>query len=565
MLFRHYSISPPHALSGKFYPVMILATTQVSARLALLSRLENPVDATQFFSLTNQRSPLVGETSSATPLAKVEGGGAEFADLFKAQIQFQLRQEFAVPVEDRVELQVVPLGPTINLITANIPLPDMSSLASFARAQGLDEEAVKTLFGQDAVVELEKKPVESLQVPVSPLAVPQFDPLYLGATSVPLVQNTVVKSNVPAIASIDGKSALVNVSNVLVVAAIVNEKADVPFGVKTNSSNGSTIVARSEVFSVAERAPTLAAVDVLSGSKDINSKISVPSGVVVSLTQSLKVVDSTQIVAISTTDIRGEAGEVLRVRLEAPSEAVTQKLSDISGAKEALSWHALLASAALARSGKTELGVGTELLTMDVPPGLLADLEDGMSIDVPSPGSAPWVTSLGDSTRIQTPGSGSGDMTQNTSAEQRSEQYQQLADRLGQSVAQKLLAQIERGEWKLQLRLQPESLGRVDVALEMHSGGLDALFTAENGVTRELIAQGSAKLRDALTQSGMAVASVFVNGDQGRQSDGNPTSGQSFKGGSGAARDKEEEEESVAGVNVVKRQTYSVDGLDVLA
>jgi len=562
--------------------------------LAILSRLENPVDATQFFSLTNQRSPLVGETSSATPLAKVEGGGAEFADLFKAQIQLQLRQEFAVLAEDRVELQVVPLGPTINLITPNIPLPDMSSLASFARAQGLDEEAVKTLFG-NATLEVEKKPVESLQVPVLPVAVPQFDPLYLGVLPVPTVQNAFVKSDGPASASIGGKSALFNISDELVIAAIVNEKADVPFGVKTNSNeslpigvavinafqgasvnslgsnkheikalSASTLVARSEAFSVATNAPAVATVDVLRGSKDINSEITAQSGVVVAPTQAIKILDSTQIAQIAATDITGEAGEVLRVRLEAPSEAVTQKLSDISGAKEALSWHALLASAALARSEKTEIGARTELLTLDVSPGLLADLEDEMSIDVPSPGSAPVVTSLGDSTRIPSPAGGSGDMAQNASAEQRSEQYQQLADRLGQAVAHKLLAQIERGEWKLQLRLQPESLGRVDVALEMHSGGLDALFTAENGVTRELIAQGSAKLRDALTQSGMAVASVFVNSDQGRKSDGNPTSGQSFKGGSGAARDKEEEE-SVAAVNVAKRQTYSVDGLDVLA
>ena len=528
------------------------------------------MDATQFFSLTNQRSPLVNETSSATPLAKVEGSGAEFADLFKAQIQFQMRQEFAVPVEDRVELQVVPLGPTINLITANIPLPDMSSLATFARAQGLDEEAVKTLFG-NATVEVEKKPVESLQVPVLPVAVPQFDPQYFGVLLAPPVQNAVVKSDGPATASIGDKSALFNISDELVVAAVVNEKADVPLGAKTNANNASSIVAHSEVFSLAERTPTLATVDVLRGSKDINYEISAQSGVVVAPAQPIKILDSTQkvvgstqIARITATDITGEAGEVLRVRLEAPSEAVTQKLADISGAKKALSWHALLESAALVRSAKTEVGARTELLTIDVPPGLLADLEDEMSIDVPSPGSAPLVTSLGDSTRIPSPAGGSGDMAQNASAEQRSEQYQQLADRLGQAVAHKLLAQIERGEWKLQLRLQPESLGRIDVALEMHSGGLDALFTAENGVTRELIAQGSAKLRDALTQSGMAVASVFVNSDQGRKSDGNPTSGQSFKGRSGAGRDKEEDE-SVAAINVAKRPTYSVDGLDVLA
>jgi flagellar hook-length control protein FliK len=115
----------------------------------------------------------------------------------------------------------------------------------------------------------------------------------------------------------------------------------------------------------------------------------------------------------------------------------------------------------------------------------------------------------------------------------------------------------------MQLRLQPESLGRIDVALEMHGGGLDALFSAENGVTRDLIAQGAAKLRDALMQSGMAVASVLVNGDQGRKSDGNPTSGRSFKGGTGAAKD--DEVDVIAVPRAGSRISSSADGLDVLA
>jgi hypothetical protein len=61
----------------------------------------------------------------------------------------------------------------------------------------------------------------------------------------------------------------------------------------------------------------------------------------------------------------------------------------------------------------------------------------------------------------------------------------------------------------------------------------------------------------------MAVASVFVNGDQGRKSDGNPTSGRSFKGGNGATQDDEEDVIHVA--NVGKKMSSPADGLDVLA
>ena len=57
----------------------------------------------------------------------------------------------------------------------------------------------------------------------------------------------------------------------------------------------------------------------------------------------------------------------------------------------------------------------------------------------------------------------------------------------------------------------------------MHSGGLDALFKTDNTLTRELITQGMAKLREGLAQSGMAVANVWVNSDSQRESGGNST------------------------------------------
>jgi len=123
-------------------------------------------------------------------------------------------------------------------------------------------------------------------------------------------------------------------------------------------------------------------------------------------------------------------------------------------------------------------------------------------------------------------------------AEQRAAQYQQVADQLGEAMARRLMAQIERGQWKMQLRMQPAALGRIDVELDMHAKGLDATFTSDNAVTRELMAQGSARLRDTLTQTGTTVASVVVNGDSGRQSGGNSTPGQKPKGGQNADNKK---------------------------
>ena len=148
-------------------------------------------------------------------------------------------------------------------------------------------------------------------------------------------------------------------------------------------------------------------------------------------------------------------------------------------------------------------------------------------------------------------------------AEQRAAQYQQVADQLGEAMAKRLMAQIERGQWKMQMRMQPASLGRIDVQLDMHAKGLDATFTAENAVTRELMAQASARLRDTLTQTGTTVASVVVNGDSGRQSGGNSTPGRKSKGEQDADN-KKASAKPVAIATAMPPATQG-DGLNVLA
>ena len=110
-------------------------------------------------------------------------------------------------------------------------------------------------------------------------------------------------------------------------------------------------------------------------------------------------------------------------------------------------------------------------------------------------------------------------------AAERANQYEQLAQRLGQALGQRLQAQIERGEWKVQMQVDPASLGRIDMELDMRAGSLEAVFRSDNQATRDLIAQGLPKLRESLAQSGTTVANVWVQGDSGRQSGGNPTPG----------------------------------------
>lgn len=105
----------------------------------------------------------------------------------------------------------------------------------------------------------------------------------------------------------------------------------------------------------------------------------------------------------------------------------------------------------------------------------------------------------------------------------KAEHYQQLADRMGQALAQRMLEQIDRGQWSMKLRLNPVELGQIDVQLDMRQDGLGAYFQTENPLTKDLIMQGSGRLKDNLSQHGMTIASMTVNSDGERQFSGNST------------------------------------------
>ena len=112
---------------------------------------------------------------------------------------------------------------------------------------------------------------------------------------------------------------------------------------------------------------------------------------------------------------------------------------------------------------------------------------------------------------------------------QRSENVQNLAEKMGQAVGQRILSEIEKGQWHLKLSLRPATLGHIEVEMRMLSGQLDAVFTASQAMTRELLQDGMSKLKDTLNQMGMDVASMQVGDGQTRQRGGESTPGQMSK------------------------------------
>ena len=94
------------------------------------------------------------------------------------------------------------------------------------------------------------------------------------------------------------------------------------------------------------------------------------------------------------------------------------------------------------------------------------------------------------------------------------EVYDQLSDKLATEVAARMHKQLSDGEWKMKFGLRPAHLGGVEIQLEMKDGKLDAVFRADNPLTRDLLQNSSQRLREALENFGIHAGLVHV-GQQG--------------------------------------------------
>jgi flagellar hook-length control protein FliK len=103
------------------------------------------------------------------------------------------------------------------------------------------------------------------------------------------------------------------------------------------------------------------------------------------------------------------------------------------------------------------------------------------------------------------------------------DKFEQLAEKMGQAVAQRMLSEIEKGHWHLKLMLRPATLGHIEVEMRMRSGELDASFVASQNITRELLQESLPRLRETLSQLGMDVANMNVDSGRSQQGDGDPT------------------------------------------
>lgn len=540
--------------------------------------------ATRGTSPASPVAPAADNPASAAP-AKTGADGRDFSEVLTGETLKAQRQQLAALGAQDALLQVVPLGNNLNIITSDAPLPSMESLAQFARQQGLHEAAVQALFGPSMVTPLSA--VNTSPAPAnpthSPSESPSTNPKTTAATGAFLapVANLETAMLVTPSGSLAPQGAMqwaapAPATLALPVAQLDDRQGpretvvaqatpEAPWGFALGAPVVALGVAATPApdpriqtcqqgggSSAGLQATALAGASLASAANIELAILATPSGDLAPLAarpspsaQAAPIAalgsapDPTARVLLAAGAAsaaaavnahapapQANAPEVLRLSLVVAAPDITQRLAQMSGTGKESPWAALLASGPLAKALATP---ALDTLHLDVPPGY--DLAPGVPSAMEMPVNTTDLALLGGSATpplvAQADAGSNADNGNNAQAqtEQRAQQFQHMANQMGQAAAQRLIAQIERGQWKLQMRMQPAALGSIHVELDMHAGGLDALFSADSAVTRELMVQGHHKLRDTLADAGMTVASITVNGDQSRQSGGNSTPG----------------------------------------
>jgi flagellar hook-length control protein FliK len=487
-------------------------------------------------------------TSAVDPSLSKPMNGKEFAGLMRDLMPQSERQDLAgLATADTLlqatnGLQTLSLGNQFAVITAASPLPDANSLAQFARTQGLSETAVQALFG-DLNGSLETaKPIEigkegtgaltiDLSIPsLSNLGLSSFpaNPLSLsmGSSINTSTSNTTLtmtesgstaSSSFPSLATLSWLQAHPGTE-------VISDKVEQSLWAKAPDLQAGLSVAApikdlalsSVISSIPANQVKVSDLNALLQTAGAAGVIQSVNGWGASPTNALDNVNP-------TTDLTEEMGplDAMRMRMVPAWESMTRQLSKLNGSELAAAWGDIKANLF---SSKARGDIGKEVV-LDLGSDNL-ELLSSLDVTKDDIGSSS-ILNLDSARNTASTGSLGAAATSaalaNPGLTDRAAQIQDMADKLGKAMAERLQDQMEKGEWKLQLKLNPAHLGKIDIELDMRSGGLEAVFKTDNLVTRELISQSMPKLRDSLSESGMTVANVWVNSENQKGSGGNST------------------------------------------
>jgi hypothetical protein len=494
-----------------------------------------------FLTATNANTAPTGASginTSVDPNLSKPMSGKEFAGLMRDLMQQGERQEVAAmrsidaATAEATALQTLSLGSQFAVITSTSPLPDTNSLAAFARAQGLSETAVETLFGD--LSQSIPKPSGLLEMP-SVFSGPSLTDTSAGLSDLALLTGMTYPTNgasngvlnelqptlTPALTpALTPSFTATDTLTLLPSAAPLSWIQAQTQNLTANELNGGNLPSTSPA--VTTKASDLTALIQTAGATGVLQSMG-PVGPTQSNT--LGHIDN-------PVDIPPELGplDAMRMRMIPAWENMTRQLAKLNGIDQGASWGQL--SANLLNSKGKVSDIPEVLLDLNIDDANDLSIKDTFSSDMPNNG----LISLDSARNTASSGALGSAATSAALASpemtDRAAQIQDLADKLGKAMGQRLQEQMDRGEWKLQLKLNPAHLGKIDVELDMNGGALDAVFKTDNLLTRELIAQSMPKLKDSLAQSGMTVANVWLNSGNHRESGGNSTPRQQTAPGS---------------------------------
>jgi flagellar hook-length control protein FliK len=446
-------------------------------------------------------------------------------------------------------LKAVHLGPHMNVITSEAAVPDEQSLEAFARSQGLDETAVQWLMGNSPVV--------------------NAPPLLAGLSGEPAGGGAL---SVGAIDATGQAHALAPPTSGQTTWP--NGQAHLSSGANSPLSTGMAPIGLANPEPAVEPlAPPLLVTPATAPFADANISQSKADG---SLTPLALTAAALWAMTQGTDKAR-----VPTPGPEDPAEVAKVQINLMASPAPAAFWVLRNPLAAAPAKDTATPASGTswseseidlsQAATPEILDSLMQALTEGAgdsgtatASDHPLPlsgqpahrvdgAAAARQNALNPDTPAPTPESGYA---------QRSENVQNLAEKMGQAVGQRILSEMEKGQWHLKLSLRPATLGHIEVEMRMRSGELDAVFTAPQALTRELLQEGMSKLKDTLSQMGMDVASMQVGDGQTQKRGGDSTPGQMSKSANDSADDPQS---SLSAAQApAPRMKMGQDGWDVL-
>lgn len=473
-------------------------------------------------------------------------------------------------------LKSMALGPYLSVITPESTAPDPESLQAFARAQGLDETAVSWLFGgHELAIPSEQSKLEfGGSNPLTPinarLAMERVTAIHNGNMLNFSAQNAPAMREADPVAADQTQLAL----------------QSLPFYQTTflNPNWTEEIVRPS---AVALTTHTIDTVKSISPEKDtLQVPVTLPSNTLVSAaTGQTNAVASFQLMN-DATDLLGNAATDLKTLIDMVESPVQVSKNNVANMPQvddnlsiqmlrmsppAVAWmQRVVLTNALQHNANdlketaishTELDLG-EGWGGEILEDLLGAGSSSSSTGTHSSAYANFASRWDANTHNRNNmGNANGPVTDQSDTKLRSENAQNLAEKMGQAVGQRILSEMEKGQWHLKLQLRPATLGHIEVEMRMRSGEFDAIFSAPNAVTRDLLQDGMSKLKETLSQMGMDVANIHVGGGQTGQSDGDSTP--DFSSGN-RAQNKSSAQENNTDNPRTPRVKDPKDGLDVL-